>query len=106
MTTPSTNPSANWPEHLAREFPRGRPDSELGGHDFLDLVELDACIGGYIGQLATGRHLSTAEANRLNEMTIELEHTLRSLQGPTADYFQSLLQVANAYTSKTELSSM
>ena len=101
MTVSTTDLTALWAEHAARAFPRGTPESEYCGHDFLDLVELDTFLAGYISQLANGARLSTADASRFNAITNELECIAPLLQGVAANYFQSLLSVAKVAATRT-----
>ncbi len=101
MTQTTPDLAALWATHRAQVFPRGRAEDEYGGHDFMDLVELDTFLAGYISRVASGSKLSTIEASKLNEMTRELKRATESLKGSVGVYFRSLLSLAEAAVAST-----
>jgi hypothetical protein len=105
MTPTTSDLAALWATHRAQVFPRGRAEDEYGGHDLMDLVELDTFLAGYSSRVASGSKLSIGEASRMNDMTRELRQATDSLKGSVAVYFQSLLAVAEATIASTGSSS-
>jgi hypothetical protein len=104
MTQPVPTLAALWAEHLAKALPRDRPESEYGGLDFVDLVELDGFLAGHISRIASGKSLSNTNLSGLIEAKEELETCAQSLQGVTAAYYQSLLSVTRAAVEQSRRS--
>jgi hypothetical protein len=94
MATTFKQLSALWEAHRARRYPHGRPECELGGADFGDLIELDAFVAGYVSRVVEGEHLAPLDLERLARASLRVRHVLEAMSGETRAYFTALAQLA------------
>ena len=85
-----------WEQHRAQALPCPESSEALGGVDYVDLVELDTYIAGYVSRVVDGEVLQGEDLRRFAALDQSLCEKLDLLNGEIRYYFNRLATMGRA----------